>query len=307
MISAVRVCRQQVGEDESAWGRRADAGHEERARVEIRRHHRGQLRGSSWSPPSNSRRRATRSTAPPAAPRRPRAWRTPPPPRARTFTGIVCDVSDAESCEKGFTRDRRAHGRWPIYAVVNNAGTAQAGAIEDVSDDLARQQLEINLIAPARVARLVLPGMRERGTGHIINISSIAGRMSIPIMGWYCASKPGLEAMTRRACRGRGGRVRRQGDPHQARQLRHQHLGGRRQQVHPTDQRPRVRPGLQAQHAGDRVGQPHARPDLGGAHHPPGPGQPTSVGAIPHRCRRRRRGARGEAGPHRRRRTPSGT
>ncbi len=110
-------------------------------------------------------------------------------------TGVVCDVSDAESCEKGFAEIAERTGGGP-YAVVNNAGTAQAGAIEDVPDDLARQQLEINLIAPARVARLVLPGMRERGTGHIINISSIAGRMSIPMMGWYCASKHGLEAMT---------------------------------------------------------------------------------------------------------------
>lgn len=110
-------------------------------------------------------------------------------------TGIVCDVSDAESCEQGFAEIAERTGGGP-YAVVNNAGTAQAGAIEDVSDDLARQQLEINLVAPARVARLVLPGMRERGTGHIINISSIAGRMSVPMMGWYCASKHGLEAMT---------------------------------------------------------------------------------------------------------------
>ncbi|MDQ1645521.1 MAG: hypothetical protein QOJ50_1705 [Cryptosporangiaceae bacterium] len=115
--------------------------------------------------------------------------------KGATVHGIVCDVSDAESCEKGFAEIAERTGGGP-YAVVNNAGTAQAGAIEDVPDDLARQQLEINLVAPARVARLVLPGMRERGTGHIINISSIAGRMSVPMMGWYCASKHGLEAMT---------------------------------------------------------------------------------------------------------------
>ena len=115
--------------------------------------------------------------------------------KGATVTGIVSDVSDAESCEKGFTEIAERTGGGP-YAVINNAGTAQAGAIEDVSDDLVHQQLEINLVAPARVARLVLPYMREQRSGHIINISSIAGRMSLPMMGWYCASKHGLEAMT---------------------------------------------------------------------------------------------------------------
>jgi NAD(P)-dependent dehydrogenase (short-subunit alcohol dehydrogenase family) len=115
--------------------------------------------------------------------------------KGATVTGIACDVSDTESCEKGFLELAERTGGGP-YAVINNAGTAQAGAIEDVSDELVRQQLEINLVAPARVARLVLPHMREQGTGHIINISSVAGRVSIPMMGWYCASKHGLEAMT---------------------------------------------------------------------------------------------------------------
>lgn len=115
--------------------------------------------------------------------------------KGATVTGIVCDVSDADSCEKGFAEIVERTGGGP-YAVINNAGTAQPGAVEDVSDELARQQLEINLVAPARVARLVLPHMRRAGGGHIINISSVAGRVSVPMMGWYCASKHGLEALT---------------------------------------------------------------------------------------------------------------
>lgn len=112
-----------------------------------------------------------------------------------TVEAVVCDVSDATSTAAGFKEiaDRTDGGPW---AVVNNAGFAQAGAIEDVDDDLVRAQLEVNLVAPARVARLVLPAMRERGDGRIINVSSIAGRASLPMMGWYCASKHGLEAMT---------------------------------------------------------------------------------------------------------------
>ena len=105
----------------------------------------------------------------------------------------IVDVGDAESCAKGFAE---IEARSDIWAVVNNAGFAQAGAIEDVGDDDVRYQLEVNVVAPARVARLVLPGMRARGEGRIVNVSSIAGRMSLPLMGWYCASKHALEAMT---------------------------------------------------------------------------------------------------------------
>src|SRR3954447_18404739 len=105
----------------------------------------------------------------------------------------VLDVGDAESTEKGFAE---IAGTTDIWGVVNNAGFAQAGAIEDVDDDAVRYQLEVNLVAPARIARLVLPGMRARGDGRIVNISSVAGRLSMPLMGWYCASKHGLEAMT---------------------------------------------------------------------------------------------------------------
>jgi NAD(P)-dependent dehydrogenase (short-subunit alcohol dehydrogenase family) len=110
-------------------------------------------------------------------------------------TPVVCDVGDAKSCEEGVAKVASATEGGP-WAVINNAGYAQAGAVEDIPDELARAQLEINLLAPARVARLVLPSMRERGDGRIVNVSSIAGRVSTPLTGWYCASKAGLEALT---------------------------------------------------------------------------------------------------------------
>jgi NAD(P)-dependent dehydrogenase (short-subunit alcohol dehydrogenase family) len=108
---------------------------------------------------------------------------------------VVLDVADADSTEHGFKEIAEMTGGGP-WAVINNAGFAHSGAIEDVSDDDARYQLEVNLIAPMRIARLVLPGMRERGEGRIINISSIAGRVASPMAGWYSASKFGLEAAT---------------------------------------------------------------------------------------------------------------
>ena len=103
---------------------------------------------------------------------------------------VQMDVDDEESCREVLG------GLDDLWAVVNNAGYAQSGAVEDVSDAEARAQLETNVVAPMRIARLVLPGMRERGDGRIVNVSSVAGRLSTPLMGWYCASKHALEAVT---------------------------------------------------------------------------------------------------------------
>ena len=115
--------------------------------------------------------------------------------RSRTVRTVEVDVDDAASCEQGFAEiaDLTDGGPW---AVVNNAGYAQSGAVEDVTDEQVRAQLETNVVAPMRIARLVLPRMKERGNGRIVNMSSVAGRTSQPLMGWYCASKHALEAVT---------------------------------------------------------------------------------------------------------------
>ncbi|OIQ67151.1 putative ketoacyl reductase [mine drainage metagenome] len=82
------------------------------------------------------------------------------------------------------------------WALINNAGFAAPGAIEDVSAELALAQMTINVLAPAQVIRAVVPSMRARGNGRIINISSISGRVSLPYIGWYSGSKFALEAIT---------------------------------------------------------------------------------------------------------------
>jgi NAD(P)-dependent dehydrogenase (short-subunit alcohol dehydrogenase family) len=108
---------------------------------------------------------------------------------------LLLDVDDAGSCAAAVEELRDLPGGGP-WGLVNNAGYAQTGAVEDVTDEQVRAQLETNLVAPVRLARLFLPGMRERGEGRIVNISSVAGRLSNPLMGWYCASKHALEAVT---------------------------------------------------------------------------------------------------------------
>lgn len=100
---------------------------------------------------------------------------------------VLLDVADAGRCaEVVDTLD--------LYGLVNNAGYSGTGAIEDVSDDDARRQVEVMLLAPMRLARLALPAMRANGGGRIVNISSIYGRATTPLTGWYQAAKHGLEA-----------------------------------------------------------------------------------------------------------------
>jgi len=112
-----------------------------------------------------------------------------------TVRTVELDVDDADSCARGVEQVAELTDGGP-WALVNNAGYAQSGAVEDVTDEQVRAQLETNVVAPLRLARLVLPAMRERGEGRIVNISSVAGRMSTPLMGWYCASKHALESVT---------------------------------------------------------------------------------------------------------------
>lgn len=112
-----------------------------------------------------------------------------------SLRSVLLDVGDEASTRAGFAEVDDLTGGGP-WAVVNNAGFAQAGTVEDVSAEDARYQLEVNLVAPARIAQLVLPGMRARGDGRIVNVSSIAGRVSTPLTGWYSASKHGIEALS---------------------------------------------------------------------------------------------------------------
>jgi NAD(P)-dependent dehydrogenase (short-subunit alcohol dehydrogenase family) len=102
---------------------------------------------------------------------------------------VLLDVTHAAHCAEVIDRLRP-------YGVVNNAGFSSTGAVEDIGDDEARQQLEAMVVAPIRLARLALPHMREAGGGRIINVSSIYGRTTTPFSGWYQASKHALEALS---------------------------------------------------------------------------------------------------------------
>jgi short-subunit dehydrogenase len=107
---------------------------------------------------------------------------------------LEMDVTDEASMVKGVESIIKAEGR--IDVLINNAGFGSYGAVEDVSIADARYQLEVNVFGAARLIQLVLPFMRKHKYGRIINISSIGGKMALPLGAWYHASKFALEALS---------------------------------------------------------------------------------------------------------------
>lgn len=107
---------------------------------------------------------------------------------------IAMDVTDDASVLAGVTAILAAEGR--IDAVVNNAGLVLSGAVEDTSLEEVRREFETNVFGSIRVAKAVLPGMRERRAGVIVNIGSLAGKVGMPFQGLYSSSKFALEGLT---------------------------------------------------------------------------------------------------------------
>ena len=102
---------------------------------------------------------------------------------------VLLDIDDAEGAAAVIDEIRP-------WGLVNNAGFISQAKVEEVDDDQARRHLETMLVAPVRLARLALPHMREQGGGRIIQVSSISGRVTFPLIGWYQASKHALEAIS---------------------------------------------------------------------------------------------------------------
>ncbi|MBZ0268387.1 SDR family NAD(P)-dependent oxidoreductase [bacterium] len=107
---------------------------------------------------------------------------------------LSLDVTDEDSARAAVERITAETGG--VDALVNNAGYGEYGAVEEVAAEQARYQLEVNLLGAGRMIRLVLPGMRERRRGRIVNVTSMNGRIGFPIGGWYSASKFGLEGLS---------------------------------------------------------------------------------------------------------------
>ena len=116
------------------------------------------------------------------------------PLKALGVVPLRMDVTDEASLEAGVRTVLEAEGR--IDALVNNAGYGYFGAIENVPLEEARRQLEVNVFGLARLCQLVIPSMREQGSGRIVNISSVAGKTVLYFGGWYHVSKFSVEALS---------------------------------------------------------------------------------------------------------------
>ncbi len=107
---------------------------------------------------------------------------------------LELDVNDKQAIDESVSRAIERFGRLDV--VVNNAGYGQFGAIEELSEEEARRQIETNLFGPLWVTKAVLPQLRAQGSGHIIQVSSIGGVHAFPTVGLYHASKWGLEGFS---------------------------------------------------------------------------------------------------------------
>ena len=109
-------------------------------------------------------------------------------------TEAVVDIRDAGQCRAAVELAVERSGGLDV--LVNNAGNGLFGAVEEVTDEELRDQLEVLVVGPWRLARQVLPLMRAQGSGHIVNVSSLAGRMAFPGLSAYTAGKYALEGMS---------------------------------------------------------------------------------------------------------------
>ncbi len=102
---------------------------------------------------------------------------------------VLLDVTDGEAC-------RQVVDRLHPWGIVNNAGYATVGAVEDIDDDEAHLLFETMVFAPVRLARAGLPHMRAQGGGRVVNVSSIYGVATTPLSGWYQGAKHALEGVS---------------------------------------------------------------------------------------------------------------
>ncbi|MBB6343810.1 NAD(P)-dependent dehydrogenase (short-subunit alcohol dehydrogenase family) [Nonomuraea muscovyensis] len=106
---------------------------------------------------------------------------------------LELDVTDRAAVFESVQRAGQHFGRLDV--VVNNAGYAQVGAIEELTEQQLRDQLETNVFGAVWVIQAALPRLREQGAGHVIQLSSAAGLMAFALSGAYSASKWALEAL----------------------------------------------------------------------------------------------------------------
>jgi NAD(P)-dependent dehydrogenase (short-subunit alcohol dehydrogenase family) len=109
---------------------------------------------------------------------------------------VGLDVADRDSVQRAWAKIEAETGGAGVDVLVNNAGFALAGPVEVLPDEAVRRQFDTNVFGLLNVTREVLPAMRARGSGRIINVSSMVGRVTFGLMGVYGATKYAVEALS---------------------------------------------------------------------------------------------------------------
>ena len=111
-----------------------------------------------------------------------------------SLLAVKLDVTRPDHCRAAVARAVELHGRLDV--VANVAGTGLVGAVEETPSELARALFEVNFWGAANVALAALPVLRAQGRGHLLQVSSLSGRISAPGVGYYAASKFALEGLS---------------------------------------------------------------------------------------------------------------
>ena len=111
------------------------------------------------------------------------------------FDAVELDLLKPESVERALSQTLELTGG-KLGGLVNNAGFAQPGAIEDLARDAMQRQFEVNVFGMQQLTNGLIPLFRSQGWGRIVNVSSVFGRITVPMVGCYCASKYAMEALS---------------------------------------------------------------------------------------------------------------
>jgi 3-oxoacyl-[acyl-carrier protein] reductase len=115
--------------------------------------------------------------------------------QGREACAVAMNVGDPSSVTQGLGQIERTLG--PVDVLVNNAGIVRRKPLEQMADADFDEVVRVNLSGPFYLARRLVPGMVARGVGRVVNVSSISGTLGTPRMSGYCASKWGLNGLTK--------------------------------------------------------------------------------------------------------------
>jgi NAD(P)-dependent dehydrogenase (short-subunit alcohol dehydrogenase family) len=107
---------------------------------------------------------------------------------------LILDVTDFAAIDASISKIEQEVG--PVDVLVNNAGYGHEGILEESSLSDMRHQFEVNVFGAVALMKAVLPTMRKRRSGHIINITSMGGYITMPVIAYYCGSKFALEGIS---------------------------------------------------------------------------------------------------------------